>query len=134
MLALFAIIAADLVASNAAPAKSTSGESLQQENSPQQMAHVLNRLGFGPRPSDWAEVQRLGAQSWINTQLHPETIVDSAVEAKLASLKTLKLSTAQLMLAFHGDRALGKKRRIEKQLAQKTADGATPKKESLNER
>ncbi|MEW6302667.1 MAG: DUF1800 domain-containing protein [Verrucomicrobiota bacterium] len=48
------------------------------------VAHVLNRLSFGPRPGDYAKVRalakdsRLAAELWIEEQLNPERIEDSA--------------------------------------------------------
>src|SRR5438046_7058641 len=41
-------------------------------------AHVLGRLTFGPRPGDVERVLQLGIDRWIDRQLHPESIADSA--------------------------------------------------------
>jgi uncharacterized protein (DUF1800 family) len=49
---------------------------------------ALNRLTFGPRPGDVADVERMGADRWIELQLHPEQIADHAAEATLARLET----------------------------------------------
>jgi hypothetical protein len=35
------------------------------------IVHALNRLTFGPRPGDVAEVRRIGLTKWIELQLHP---------------------------------------------------------------
>ena len=43
---------------------------------------ALNRLGFGPRPGDIERVKEMGLQKWIDLQLHPESIDDSAVDAQ----------------------------------------------------
>ena len=40
--------------------------------------HVLNRLSFGPRPGEVDRVLALGVDRWIDRQLRPESIVDSA--------------------------------------------------------
>jgi uncharacterized protein (DUF1800 family) len=77
-----------------------------------QALHVLNRLAFGPRPGDLAEVQRLGVRTWIEQQLQPETLSDREVEAKVAQLQTLQYSPRQLQLAYATDRILQKERRI----------------------
>jgi uncharacterized protein (DUF1800 family) len=61
------------------------------------VAHVLNRLGFGPRPGDVERVQRIGLAAYIEEQLHPERIDDSALQARLATFETLSLSTRDLM-------------------------------------
>jgi uncharacterized protein (DUF1800 family) len=62
-----------------------------------QAAHVLNRAAFGPRPSDLAEIRRVGVERWIRQQLDPATIPDSSVlTARLAPLESLKLATWQI--------------------------------------
>jgi uncharacterized protein (DUF1800 family) len=62
-----------------------------------QILHVLNRLTFGPRPADAAEVRRLGVDKWIDLQLHPERIPENAaLESKLEPLETLKLQTWEI--------------------------------------
>ena len=33
-----------------------------------QIVHVLNRLTFGPRPNDVAEVRRLGVEKWADAR------------------------------------------------------------------
>jgi uncharacterized protein (DUF1800 family) len=58
--------------------------------------HVLNRIGYGPRPGDIEKVRRGGLSSYIEQQLHPERINDSAVEARLERLKTLDMSTEEI--------------------------------------
>jgi uncharacterized protein (DUF1800 family) len=45
--------------------------------------HALNRLTFGPRPGEVGEVQKLGLARWLDRQLNPSSIDDSAVLAKL---------------------------------------------------
>ncbi len=66
--------------------------------------HVLNRLAFGPRPGDVEEVQRIGARAYIETQLKPDSMDDSALDAKVASLDLLRVSPARLWLVYAGDR------------------------------
>jgi hypothetical protein len=62
-----------------------------------QITHVLNRLTFGARPGDAAEVQRLGVARWIDLQLNPDRITENpALEAKLEPLESLKLQTWQI--------------------------------------
>ena len=62
----------------------------------QRILHVLNRLGFGARPGDLERVKAVGLDNYINQQLSPEKIDDSASEAKLQNLATLRMSTAEL--------------------------------------
>jgi uncharacterized protein (DUF1800 family) len=62
----------------------------------QKIIHLLNRIGFGPRPGDVERVKRMGIDKYIDQQLHPERIDDSAVQAKLGTFESLRLSTSQL--------------------------------------
>ena len=66
----------------------------------EQTLHVLNRLGFGPRPSDVERVARMGVPAYIELQLHPERIADGRVEARIAALPTLGMSNAELYARF----------------------------------
>ena len=60
------------------------------------IAHVLDRLGFGARPGDVERVRRTGVLAYIDQQLHPEKINDADLEARLAPLSTIKMSTSQI--------------------------------------
>src|SRR5260370_18804916 len=62
----------------------------------QRILHVLNRLGFGARPGDVKRVKAMGIDNYISQQLFPEKIDDSASEARLQNLETLRMSTAEL--------------------------------------
>lgn len=61
-----------------------------------QVVHVLNRLGYGPRPGDVARVAAMGVDAYIEQQLHPERIDDSALQQRLAAFPTLTLSSAEI--------------------------------------
>jgi uncharacterized protein (DUF1800 family) len=61
---------------------------------------ALNRLGFGPRPGDVERVKAMGLQKWIDQQLHPDSIDDSALDARLQRFPTLKMSSAKLLDEF----------------------------------
>ncbi len=52
----------------------------------ERVAHVLSRLTFGARPGDAQRVDSIGVDRWIEQQLHPEAISDSAVAVALAPL------------------------------------------------
>jgi uncharacterized protein (DUF1800 family) len=65
-------------------------------NQNQTIIHVLNRTGFGPRPGDIERIKKLGIDKYIDQQLHPERIDDSATEARITGLETLRMSIAQL--------------------------------------
>src|ERR1700753_4079518 len=45
--------------------------------------HALNRLTFGPRPGEEQAVARMGLEKWFEQQLHPESIDDSDLTARL---------------------------------------------------
>ena len=62
--------------------------------------HVLNRLAFGPRPGDVERVAAMGVDQWIDLQLHPERIDDSALEARLQPLRTLRMDTHEMVENF----------------------------------
>jgi uncharacterized protein (DUF1800 family) len=62
--------------------------------------HALNRLTFGPRPGDVQEVMAMGVDQWIDLQLHPEKIDDSALDARLEPLRTLRMSTKEIAEDF----------------------------------
>jgi uncharacterized protein (DUF1800 family) len=66
-------------------------------NKDQQILHALNRLTFGPRPGDVAQVRKIGVKRWIDQQLHPERIRENPIlEAKLAPLDSLRMNDAEL--------------------------------------
>src|SRR5215217_4997480 len=58
--------------------------------------HVLNRLGYGPTPAAIEQVKRLGIGPYVETQLHPERLADSAMAARLAPFITLTKTSRQL--------------------------------------
>ena len=62
--------------------------------------HLLNRAAFGPRPGDVARVREEGIEVWVERQLHPETIPDSAVDKLLEDLPTLGMSSRELLVAY----------------------------------
>lgn len=62
----------------------------------QQMTQVLNRLTFGPRPQDYAHIRKIGIKAFIEEQLNPDKIDDSACDQKLAAYPDLMLSSWDL--------------------------------------
>ena len=61
---------------------------------------ALNRLTFGPRPGDVQQVMAMGVGRWIDLQLHPEKIPDTAIDARLADFRTLHLSSKEIAEEF----------------------------------
>jgi uncharacterized protein (DUF1800 family) len=70
------------------------------ENDPKRAMHALNRLAFGARPGDLQQVMAMGVDRWIELQLHPEKINDSALEARLAPLRTVRMSSHEIAEDF----------------------------------
>jgi uncharacterized protein (DUF1800 family) len=66
----------------------------------QAISHALNRLGYGPRPGDVEAVKQMGLAKWIDRQLHPESIDDSAMQARLSRFPTLSMSSQALLDKF----------------------------------
>ena len=64
------------------------------------IVHALNRLGYGPRPGDLQRVKEMGLAKWIDRQLRPESINDSALEARLSRFPTLSMSSEALLEKF----------------------------------
>lgn len=62
--------------------------------------HALDRLTFGPRSGDAENVSAMGVDKWIELQLHPEKIDDSAMQARLAQYRTLQMSTREMLMDF----------------------------------
>ena len=62
--------------------------------------HALQRLTFGPRPGDAERVAAMGVDKWIDRQLHPEKIDDSAVDARLSGFRTLRMNTREIVENF----------------------------------
>src|SRR5713226_6271882 len=62
--------------------------------------HALNRMTFGPRPGDVERVTQMGVDKWIELELHPDKIDDSALEARLGPFRTLRMGTKEIVENF----------------------------------
>lgn len=66
-----------------------------------QVEHVANRLTFGPTASVVASIRAIGVKKWIELQLQPERVVESALlEQKLAAYPALRMTTAELAMEY----------------------------------
>ncbi|HVJ28030.1 MAG TPA: DUF1800 family protein, partial [Vicinamibacterales bacterium] len=65
------------------------------------IVHVLNRLGFGPVPGQVDSVRELGLKAYIDQQLAPERIADSAMAGRLAEFTTLRMSPRELAEKYY---------------------------------
>src|SRR5580692_8007930 len=59
--------------------------------------HALNRFTFGPRPGDLEAVRAMGLEKWFDKQLHPDSIDQSALEARLAQFPAMQWSAEDLL-------------------------------------
>jgi hypothetical protein len=80
--------------SNASAAPRHKAVPLSQQ---ERVIHALNRFTFGPRPGDVERVEALGLDKWLDQQLHPEKIDDSALETRLNQFPAMRLSSAALL-------------------------------------
>jgi uncharacterized protein (DUF1800 family) len=86
-------------------AKSKKKESAQMDDSKRAL-HALNRLTFGPRPGDIEKVNAIGVDKWIDQQLSPEKIDDSALLARLEPFRTLQMDARTMVENFPPPQAL----------------------------
>lgn len=62
------------------------------------VAHVLNRVAFGPRPGDVERVRRIGVDAYIDEQLQPERIsVSPAYQQRIDALDVQRLPAGTLI-------------------------------------
>jgi len=101
--------AKDKRAKSAESSKTTKGLPIQDLTEDEAILHALNRLGFGPKPGDVERVKEMGLQKWIDQQLRPDSINDSALEARLDRFPTLKMSSAKLVDEFPQPKVAGRR-------------------------
>ena len=108
VLGLVLAISAVLVAAGDKKAKSKSQNApsgpaqmeLGQMDKDKRVVHALNRFTFGLRPGDVERVRAMGLDKWFEQQLHPDRIDDSAMDSRLAPLRTLHMSTREMVENF----------------------------------
>jgi uncharacterized protein (DUF1800 family) len=66
-------------------------------NDDQNSLQLLERITFGPRPGDLERLRGMGLDRFLDEQLHPEQLDDTAVEEKVAALPTLQMSSEELV-------------------------------------
>jgi uncharacterized protein (DUF1800 family) len=64
----------------------------------ERILHALNRFTFGARPGDLEAVRAMGLERWFSQQLHPETIDNSGLEARLAQFPAMQWSPQDLLV------------------------------------
>jgi len=76
------------------------GLPITELNADEAILHALNRLAYGPRPGDVERVRQMGLAKWIDQQLNQNSIEDKAVEARLETYPTLRMSSAQILANY----------------------------------
>jgi uncharacterized protein (DUF1800 family) len=66
----------------------------------QQIIHALSRLTFGPKPGDALRVRAIGLDKWIDQQLQPERIDDSAIDAFVSRYPTINRNQNELLQQY----------------------------------
>jgi uncharacterized protein (DUF1800 family) len=70
--------------------------------------HALNRLAYGARPGDAEKIKQIGLAKWIDQQLNPKAIDDSAMQARLGEYPTLSMSTTHLIAEYPNPKQVAK--------------------------
>jgi uncharacterized protein (DUF1800 family) len=89
---VLALIATSAATSTAATARRADREVIE---------HLLSRLTYGPTAEDRRHVEEIGIPAYIDEQLDPAAIDDSAFGKHLASLSTLRSASPSLMATFN---------------------------------
>ncbi len=100
-------------------AKSLKGLPVTDLSEDEAIVHALERLGFGPRPGDVERVRQMGLEKWIHQQLNPNSIDDSAVQAKLQRFPTLTMSASRLLDEYPQPKQAAKQAGLTKEEYQK---------------
>lgn len=87
-------------ASKAVKSSALKGLPITELNETEAILHALNRLSYGPKPGDLERVRQMGLANWIDGQLNPDSIDDSAVQVRLDKYPTLGMSSAKLISEF----------------------------------
>ncbi|MBA2687228.1 MAG: DUF1800 domain-containing protein [Gemmatimonadaceae bacterium] len=72
----------------------------REQTADQQFLHVLNRAAFGPRPGDAQKVRAMGVDAWIEQQLRPERIDDSAFERFLTGYRSFAVPQSEMVKQY----------------------------------
>jgi uncharacterized protein (DUF1800 family) len=90
-----------------AAAVATAIGTASSKNKPQTIAdewhravHAVDRLTFGAQPGEVDAVAAMGVDRWIDLQLHPDQIPDTALHSRLAQYRTLQMSSREVAANF----------------------------------
>jgi uncharacterized protein (DUF1800 family) len=71
----------------------------------QRIVHFLNRTSFGPTLGNMQRAARIGIRAYLDEQLAPEKIPDKPADERVAGLKTMRLSSRELIELYPPPRA-----------------------------
>ncbi len=79
------------------PAKRRPEYASGQLRGDERILHALNRFTFGPKPGDLEAVRTMGLEKWFDAQLHPATIDQTDLNARLAQYPAMQWSVQDLI-------------------------------------
>jgi uncharacterized protein (DUF1800 family) len=88
------------VSAPAVPARATIALPASTLSEDQRIIHVLNRLGYGPRPGDLERVRQIGLAAYVDRQLDPGRVPDDRLEASLKAFPALTMSVPDLLHGY----------------------------------
>jgi len=102
-LAHLSIAAAVSVAHSQKPKPATANAASQSSDllPDEQIQQVLNRLTFGARSDDAANVRAMGVERWIDLQLHPERIPDSRIDSLMTKYAVYSMSMGDVIRDYN---------------------------------
>jgi len=68
-----------------------------QSQGDQRILQALNRFTFGARPGDIEAVRAVGLEKWFGRQLHPETLDETDLDARLAQFPAMQRNPQDLL-------------------------------------
>jgi uncharacterized protein (DUF1800 family) len=80
----------------------------------QDINHLLNRIGFGPRPGEIERVQQIGPDKYLEEQLHPDRIDDHGLDERLADIPSIHMSPPELFAKYPQPGQLARKLGVKK--------------------
>ena len=93
-------VPAGAVSAPAVPARATIALPASTLSEDQRIIHVLNRLGYGPRPGDLERVRQIGLAVYVDRQLDPGRVPDDRLEASLRAFPALTMSVPDLLRGY----------------------------------
>jgi uncharacterized protein (DUF1800 family) len=110
----------------------TSAEQTRIPNDDKAITHALNRLAFGATPRQAEQIRRVGLETWIDRQLHPERMADTDLKARLAQLETINLDARTIAEDYIGPARAERRRRQQQQNAADAGGNPTMTAPSMN--